>query len=186
MKEFEDTYKAPDREEVLAGLKKYGTEDRTQWVDAPAPRQFNEDEFARAWGSSGGRTVSDLQNFIKQGGYDQLGVTTGGSKGDKVYRNGQFLADAVLAAGEGGRGAHWLKDTGGGGAPAPAPTHRLYTPGGPALGSGAAGDDSTLMKLLGAVPTESDFFQNLLAQAQQQAGLTGMDRNAILALMQQG
>lgn len=78
---------------------------------------FNRDALRQAWIASGGRTVTDLRNFIAahQGDFAS-GVTIGGSKGDKLFYNGQFLADVVISAGiNGGQGAYWNEDTGSGG-----------------------------------------------------------------------
>ena len=74
---------------------------------------WDEYAFRSGWLGSGGRTVDDLQRYIESGGYGQH-VSRVGSKGDKIrLPNGQIV-DAVLAAGEGGRGAQWLTDDGGG------------------------------------------------------------------------
>ena len=74
---------------------------------------WDEYAFRQGWLGSGGRTVDDLQRYIEAGGYGQH-VSRVGSKGDKIrLPNGQIV-DAVLAAGEGGRGAQWLTDDGGG------------------------------------------------------------------------
>jgi hypothetical protein len=81
----------------------------------PQAPAFDLNQFRQGWLSSGGRTTQDLANYVNQGGFGQHGITLGGSKGDKVFQNGRFLADAVLAAGEGGRGAQWLEESGGGG-----------------------------------------------------------------------
>jgi uncharacterized protein YbcI len=68
--------------------------------------------FRDLWLASGGRTVTDLQNFVKA--HPEFGVTLGGTKGDKVYGpGGVFWADAVLSAGvNGGQGAAWQTGTG--------------------------------------------------------------------------
>lgn len=73
------------------------------------------DAFERAWMSSGGRTVTDLQNFVKA--HPEFGAKLGGSKGDKVYGpDGTYWADAVISAGlGGGQGATFDRSTGGGG-----------------------------------------------------------------------
>lgn len=75
----------------------------------------NKQAFKDAWLASGGRTVTDLANFVKQ--HPEFGASLGGSKGDKVYGPGNsFWADAVMSAGDnGGQGGYWGEDTGGGG-----------------------------------------------------------------------
>ena len=78
---------------------------------APA---FNESAFSQAWLGSGGRTPQDLANFISQHPELSQGITITGSKGDKVRLADGRVFDAVLAAGEGGKGATWNPVTGGG------------------------------------------------------------------------
>lgn len=67
--------------------------------------------FGQLWLASGGRTPADLAAFIAA--HPEFGATIGGSKGDKVTIGGRTF-DAVIAAGEGGRGASWSDITGGG------------------------------------------------------------------------
>lgn len=70
--------------------------------------------FGRAWLASGGRTVADLQAFVKA--HPEFGATLFGSKGDKIkFANGDEY-DGVLSAGAGGLGATFNK-LGGAGAP---------------------------------------------------------------------
>lgn len=61
--------------------------------------------FGQAWLASGGRTVSDLEAFIRAN--PQYGATLGGSKRDKVTIGGRTF-DAIISAGiNGGMGASW-------------------------------------------------------------------------------
>ena len=78
---------------------------------------FDQNKFIQGWLSSGGRTVDDLRQYIIKNGYDKMGITLGGSKGDKVYLNGVYIGDAVKSAGLGGQGAIWIPpgSEGGGG-----------------------------------------------------------------------
>lgn len=73
------------------------------------------DAFGQAWLASGGKTVTDLKNFVAA--HPEYGVKLGGSKGDKVYGpDGTFWADAVESAGmNGGVRGLWSTGTGGGG-----------------------------------------------------------------------
>ena len=77
--------------------------------------------FGKAWLASGGRTVADLDAFIKA--HPEYGAEMFGSKRDKVRIGGRVF-DAVLSAGAGGLGASWNDITdgeGGGGVPAEDP-----------------------------------------------------------------
>lgn len=68
------------------------------------------DAFGRGLMATGGQTVADLQAYVQQWNAQNPSaqVTLGGSKGDKVYGpGGEFWNDAVIAAGEGGRGFSW-------------------------------------------------------------------------------
>lgn len=85
---------------------------------APAAGGGSRGTFGQQWTSSGGRTVADLQAFVQRwnAANPNAPVTLGGSKGDKVYGpGGEYWADAVISAGiNGGQGATWNEDTGGG------------------------------------------------------------------------
>lgn len=125
-------YHAPDRDQVLADMQarltnplpgpapQPGSNGNTGVTGggAPAPATTGtgggRDAFGQAWVASGGRTVTDLQNFVKA--HPEYGVTLGGSKGDKVYGpDGNYWADAVISSGiNGGMGATWNTDTSGG------------------------------------------------------------------------
>lgn len=123
--DFVRDYWAPDRNQVLASMRP-----QTDLGPNTAPGGYggynpnrgqtgqgvsgNPNAFRDAWLGSGGRTTADLKAFVQA--HPEFGATLGGSKGDKVYGpGGQFWADAVIAAGEGGKGASWNTDTGGGG-----------------------------------------------------------------------
>lgn len=124
--DFVRDYWAPDRNEVLARMQGPNgpsvTFDPTQRspntginggnpTPTPTPTDptknplyGNQESFWQALLGSGGRTVTDLANFVKA--HPEYGVTIGGSKGDKVYGPGnQFWGDAVMSAGiNGGQG----------------------------------------------------------------------------------
>ncbi len=79
---------------------------------APAGGGDQEAAFGNAWKSSGGKTVADLQAFVKA--HPEYGVTLFGSKGDKIqFANGNQY-DGVLSAGAGGLGATFDRIGGGG------------------------------------------------------------------------
>jgi len=74
-------------------------------------------DFSRAWEQSPyPGTVDGLKQFLASNpAYAASGITLGGSKGDKVYGpGGAFWGDAVIAAGEGGRGKSALTGDAGG------------------------------------------------------------------------
>ncbi len=60
--------------------------------------------FGRAWLASGGKTVADLQAFVKA--HPEFGASLTGSKGDKVQIGGKVF-DAVQSAGLGGIAGTW-------------------------------------------------------------------------------
>lgn len=75
--------------------------------------------FSQAWESSPyPGTVDGLRQFMAaHPEYAAAGITLGGSKGDKVYGpGGAYWGDAVIAAGEGGRGKSRLTGDAGAGA----------------------------------------------------------------------
>jgi len=137
--QFEQDYWAPDREEVLAQMRAANQQNdllrgaNEGWYRPggninsggtpqfqPAGQQqsyqpFNEQALSQAWLSSGGHTPQDLANFFSQHPELTQGATLVGSKKDKIQLPDGRVVDAVLASGEGGRGAQWLVDDGRGG-----------------------------------------------------------------------
>lgn len=89
----------------------------------PAPTGDQRAAFRDAWLAYAQQKPANvtyvdwLKQFVAQN--PQYGATLGGSKGDKVYGpGGVYWADAVISSGiNGGTGAAWNEDTGGGGAP---------------------------------------------------------------------
>jgi hypothetical protein len=87
----------------------------TGWGGGGYGSNFDEGALEQAWLASGGRTPGDLAAFFQQNPQLVAGAELVGSKKDKIrLPNGQVV-DAVLASGEGGRGAQWLRETSGGG-----------------------------------------------------------------------
>lgn len=120
---FTADYWAPDRVQVLADLQAQASAPAGSGPGAPPPTTTpaptggagaGKDAFGQAWVASGGRTTTDLKNFVAA--HPEYGATIGGSKGDKVYGpDGSYWADGVISSGiNGGMGATWNTNTGGG------------------------------------------------------------------------
>lgn len=113
---YQNDYWAQDRPQVLAqnGLKDTSGKvwNGSTWVAGPtgggaAAGATNADPnaFRDAWYASGGKTVTDLKNFVTA--HPEFGATITGSKGSKVMIGGQAF-QAVRSAGIGGGiGAAW-------------------------------------------------------------------------------
>ena len=137
---YERNYWAPDREQVLAQMYAPPSQGGGGGWNLPgspvggggfwnpnAPKlnpdgsygspggQFDENALSQAWLSSGGRTPQDLANFFAQNPQLTGGAKLVGSKKDKIQLPNGRVVDAVLASGEGGRGAQWLVEGPGGG-----------------------------------------------------------------------
>lgn len=114
LQRYQQHYGAGDKEEVLAGIQKYGTDDRSQWSPQPEVRaqqgvpQWDRTAFRDAWMGSGIQNVPDMQNWLRSTGWGAH-VGLGGSKGDVMQLPSGENIDAVLAAGLGGNrgGPQW-------------------------------------------------------------------------------
>lgn len=125
---FAQDYWAPDREQVLQSMRpgQFGGDHGPVYMGPGGsfqgggwgyggPGAFDESALEQAWLSSGGRTPQDLANFFKNNPQLVAGAQLVGSKKDKIQLPNGTVIDAVLASGEGGRGAQWLREGGGGG-----------------------------------------------------------------------
>lgn len=114
---FQRDYHAPDRATVLAQMGASDTgEAGKPAAPAGAPGAGGKDPnaFKDAWFASGGKTTTDLANFVKA--HPEFGATIAGSKGSKVTFPGGAAFQAVRSAGiNGGVGPAWDDLSSGGG-----------------------------------------------------------------------
>lgn len=70
--------------------------------DSTPSKTWDENTFWNELLGSGGRTTTDLTNWLNSSGYGKLGVKQFGSKGDKITLPGGTSWDVVMSAGDGG------------------------------------------------------------------------------------
>jgi hypothetical protein len=119
--DFDRDYWAPDREQVLQGMRTPTAQAMPEMSQQPSGPAWDRSAFRDQWMSSGVQNVPDMQNWLKNTGWGNQ-VRMGGSKGDLMYLPSGEVMDTVLAAGLGGnRGGpqwtgrgNWDPNTGGG------------------------------------------------------------------------